>query len=130
VLLESGAAASVSAPTNVGTGEAHDEKIELSKLIDLLNQRFGTDFKPSDQLFFDSICEDALADDDWCQTALANAMENSGFVFRERLETLFIERMDQSEAITARFMNDEAFRIDLSWYLLEDVYQRIRSGQH
>jgi len=52
-------------------------------------------------------------------------MENFGFVFRKRLETLFIERMDQNEAITARFMNDEAFRIDLSQHLLEDVYQRI-----
>jgi hypothetical protein len=37
-------------------------EIELSKLIDILNERFGTEFKPGDQLFFDSICEDALAD--------------------------------------------------------------------
>lgn len=57
-------------------------------------------------------------------------MENFGFVFRKRLETLFIERMDQNEAITAGFMNDEAFRIDLSQHLLEDVYQRIRSGKN
>jgi hypothetical protein len=36
--------------------------IELSKLIDILNERFGTDFKPADQLFLDSIREDAVAD--------------------------------------------------------------------
>ena len=32
------------------------------QLIDILNERFGTDFKPADQLFFDSIREDAVAD--------------------------------------------------------------------
>lgn len=36
----------------------------LLQLIDLLNERFGTDFKPVDQLFLESIREDALADPD------------------------------------------------------------------
>jgi type I restriction enzyme, R subunit len=36
----------------VGTGH-EDEKIKLSELINLLNERFGTDFTHADQLFFD-----------------------------------------------------------------------------
>ena len=36
--------------------------MELSELIDVLNERFGTDFKPADQLFLDSVKEEALAD--------------------------------------------------------------------
>ena len=52
----------VSGPLEVGTGVIHGEKIELSKLIDILNERFGTDFKPGDQLFFESIKEDAVAE--------------------------------------------------------------------
>ena len=34
----------------VGTGAAQEEQVELSRLIDILNDRFGTDFKPADQL--------------------------------------------------------------------------------
>ena len=32
-------------------------KVPLSQLIDIVNQRFGTDFNQADQLFFDQIVE-------------------------------------------------------------------------
>lgn len=79
--LEKGADGEVSGPSEVGTGVPHGEIIELSKLIDLLNERFGTDFKPGDQLFFESIKEDAMANPVIRQAALANSVENFGFVF-------------------------------------------------
>ncbi|MEM7602180.1 MAG: type I restriction endonuclease, partial [Verrucomicrobiota bacterium] len=43
-------------PTDVGTGQ-EDQEIRLSELIDILNERFGTDFTQADQLFFDQIQE-------------------------------------------------------------------------
>ena len=85
-------------------------EIELSKLIDILNERFGTEFKPGDQLFFDSIREDAVADTNLRQAAIANTMENFGYVFRKALEGLFIDRMEQNEEITAKFMNEKDFQ--------------------
>ncbi|HEY3740523.1 MAG TPA: hypothetical protein VGL53_11800 [Bryobacteraceae bacterium] len=39
-------------PTAVGTGTAKDAKVELSRLIDTINDRFGTDFTQADELFF------------------------------------------------------------------------------
>ena len=62
ISLESGKPEVASGPTAVGTGIARGEEIELSKLIDSLNERFGTEFKPGDQLFSDLVCEDAVAD--------------------------------------------------------------------
>ncbi|MCK4651976.1 MAG: type I restriction endonuclease subunit R, partial [Methanosarcinales archaeon] len=84
----------ISGPTSVGTGISHEEKIELSQLIDILNERFGTEFKPADQLFLDSIREDAAADTTLRQAAMANTMENFGYVFLKALEGLFIDRID------------------------------------
>jgi len=127
IKLEEGKAEPVSGPTSVGTGMAHGDKIELSKLIDILNERFGAEFKPGDQLFFDSIREDAMADRNLRQAALANTMENFGYVFRKALEGLFIDRMEQNEEITAKFMNEEQFRKLVSQYLLKEVYEQIRS---
>ena len=49
--LYKGKAGEISGPTEVGTGISHEEIIELSQLIDIINDRFGTDFKPADQLF-------------------------------------------------------------------------------
>ncbi|MBN1459783.1 MAG: type I restriction endonuclease subunit R [Armatimonadetes bacterium] len=127
IVMESGAGYEVSGPTSVGTGVAHGEEIELSRLIDILNERFGTEFKPGDQLFFDSIREDAMADSSLRQAALANTMENFGYVFRKALEDLFIDRMDQNEDITAKFMNEDGFREAVSQHLLREVYERIRN---
>jgi len=120
----------VSGPTAVGTGVARGEEIELSRLIDILNERFGTEFKPGDQLFFDSIREDAVSDSNLRQAALANTMENFGYVFRKALEGLFIDRMDQNEELTAKFMNEDQFREIVSRHLLKQVYEQIRTTEN
>jgi len=129
IKLEPGKGGEVAGPVGVGTGEAHSEDIELSRLIDILNERFGTEFKPGDQLFFDSICEDAMADSTLREAALANTMENFGYVFLKALEGLFIERMDQNEEITAKFMNEGPFREAVSRHLLKTVYEQIRAEE-
>ncbi|MHB0928821.1 MAG: type I restriction enzyme subunit R domain-containing protein [Candidatus Nanopelagicales bacterium] len=127
IQLEVGKGGEVPGPTAVGTGIARGEQIELSKLIDILNERFGTDFKPADQLFLDSIREDAVADAGIRQAAMANTMENFGYVFLKALEGLFIDRMEQNEDITARFINDKDFQDVVGKHLLRTVYEQIRS---
>ena len=127
--LESGKGGEVAGPVAVGSRAAHAEKIELSQLINILNERFGTEFKPGDQLFLESIREDALADPEIRQAALANTMENFGYVFLKALEGLFIDRMEQNEDITARFMNDPEFQDIVGKHLLNKVYEQVRSEQ-
>jgi len=117
----------VSGPTEVGTGVARGEKIELSRLIDILNEKLGTEFKPGDQLFFDSLEEDAVADTSLQQAAFANTMENFGYVFKDAVEDLFIDRMEQNEEIAAKFFNEDKFKNIVFGYLLKRVYERIRS---
>jgi type I restriction enzyme R subunit len=127
--LEPGVGGEVAGPVEVGSRAARDSTIGLSQLIDILNERFGTDFKPGDQLFLESIREDAAADPEIRQAALANTMENFGYVFLKALEGLFIDRMEQNEDITARFMNDQAFQELVGKHLLEKVYQQVRQEQ-
>ena len=127
--LKKGKPGEVSGPTSVGTGAGKDSQIDLSQLIDILNERFGTDFKPADQLFLDSIREDAVANETLRQAALANTMENFGYVFLKSLEDLFIERMGQNEDITARFMNEDDFKRLVGQHLLKQVYEQINAKQ-
>ncbi len=119
----------ISGPTSVGTGVSHEEMIELSQLIDILNERFGTEFKPVDQLFFDSIREDATADTTLREAAMVNTMENFGYVFLKALEGLFIDRMDQNEEITAKFMNEREFQKVVGQDLLKKLYEQIRADE-
>ena len=41
---------------------------------------------------------------------MANPMENFGYIFFKKLEDLFIDRMEQNEDITAKFMNEKQFK--------------------
>jgi type I restriction enzyme R subunit len=127
ITLDAGKGGEVSGPVSVGTAEAKGPKIGLSELIEILNERFGTEFKPGDQLFFDSIKEDALADSGLRQAAMANTMENFGYVFLKALEGLFIDRMDQNEEITAKYMNDKEFKDAVGQHLLKQVYEKMRA---
>jgi type I restriction enzyme R subunit len=129
IVLEAGEGGEVAGPTSVGTGISHEEKIKLSRLIDIINERFGTDFKPADELFFNQIREEAVADESLRQAATANPIDNFKFVFDKALEDLIIDRMEQNEDIFARFMNDQEFKQVISGNLLRQVYDQIRAGQ-
>ena len=127
IALSPGKNEPVSGPLAVGTGKERENPIELSRLIDLLNERFGTEFTSGDQLFFDSIMEDALSDDVIRQAAQANTIDNFGFVFHKALEGFFIDRMEQNENLTAQFLNERRFREAVSQYMIHDIYKRIRT---
>ncbi len=125
--LKAGESATVHGLTAVGTGKSSDTEVELSQLIDLINDRFGTDFKPVDELFFNQIREEAVADEKLREAATANTVENFRFVFEKALEGLFIDRMEQNEELFARYMNDTDFQRIVAEHLLRQVYNQIRA---
>ena len=128
IALTLGEAGVVTGPTAVGTSKNEDPTVELSRLIDVINDRFGTDFKPADELFFKQVREEASASEELKQAAAANTVENFRFVFEKALEGIFIDRMEQNEELFARYMNDKDFRRIVEETLRKDVYQRLREG--
>ncbi len=113
-------------PAEVGSGAAREEAVPLSRLIDIVNERFGTDFNQADQLFFDQIVEAAVADDGLREAAAANPEDKFELVFRSLLERLFVERIDQNEEIFIRFMNDKAFQKVVTTLTAAETYRRLR----
>jgi type I restriction enzyme R subunit len=125
--LKEGTARALDGPTEVGSGLVREEPVLLSRLIDLVNERFGTDFNQADQLFFDQIVEAAITDESLRQAAAVNPGDKFELVFKNLLETLFVERMDQNEDIFARFMNDKAFQRIVTGWLSSEAYKRLRA---
>lgn len=128
ISLRAGEGGAVYGPSEVGTGAERDEKIELSRLIDVINERFGTQFTPADELFFEQVREDALADEELRQAAQANTLDNFRYVFDKALEGFFIDRMEQNEELFARFMNAPEFRRLVEEHLGRRVYEQIKAG--
>ena len=124
--LSDGEARALDGPSEVGSGAVRERPLPLSQLIDIVNERFGTNFNRADQLFFDQIVEAAVGDDDLRRAAAANPEERFGLVFGNLLDRLFIERMDQNEDIIVRYMNDERFRQSVSEWMASEAYRRLR----
>jgi len=112
-------------PNAVGTTVLRENAVALSEVIDIINNRFGTDFNQADQLFFDQIIEAATNSAELQQAAQVNSADKFSLLFNRLLETLFVERMEQNEEIFARYMNDAAFQKLLSNLLGTEVYQRL-----
>ena len=127
--LAEGDARALDGPTEVGSGAARETPEPLSRLIDVVNDRFGTDFNDADQLFFDQIVEAALADDTLRESAAVNPEDKFELVFGTLIERLFTERMDQNEEIFIRYMNDEPFHRVVSRWMATEAYRRLRPGE-
>jgi type I restriction enzyme R subunit len=111
ISLAAGEWAPVFGPSAVGTRKDKDEEEHLSRIIDVLNERYGTDeFTESDQLFFEQVITEAREDKDVQQRARANPFENFSIAFRETVRNLMIDRMDANSEIVSRYLNDEEFR--------------------
>jgi type I restriction enzyme R subunit len=123
--LQEGKAYPLDGPSEVGGGAVREEGIPFSRLIDMINKRFGTDFNEADQLFFDQIVEEAIMDDSLQQAAQVNPVEKFQLVFRQVLESLFIDRMEMNEELFAKFMNDKEFRGLVAKGLGQRVYARL-----
>ena len=113
-------------PTDIGTAGAKDEEVTLSSLIDLLNERFGTDFTEADRLFFDQIRASAEQDQNIAEAARANNFANFASYLESILDELFIARMEGNEEIFDRVMTDTEFRSVAHRHLAHEIFRRVR----
>lgn len=125
--LNTGDAKPLKGPSDVGTGQ-EDQKIKLSELIDILNERFGTNFTQADQLFFDQIQEEAIESDALRKAAAANSKDDFRYVFEKAFEGLVIDRMEGNEEIFGKLMGDGEFRKLAVEHLLHKVYGALKAA--
>ena len=127
--LKEGYAQPLDGPTSVGTAVIRETAVKLSQLINIVNERFGTDFNQADKLFFDQIIEAASLSEELQQAAKVNSADKFTLLLNRFLESLFVERMDQNEAIFARYMNDESFKKVVADWLTKEIYSKLNAGK-
>jgi type I restriction enzyme R subunit len=116
----------VKSPSEVGTGKAEDEKAPLSEIIEVLNERFGTQFSEEDRLFFAQIKERACKSEKVIQTAMANPLDKFELGVRKLIEGLMIERMVENDKIVTRYMADQAFQGSAFPLLAREIFEAVR----
>ena len=112
-----------------GIRMSKEEEAALSEIIDVLNDRFGTEFSEGDKLFFDQIEAELIADIGLRQQAQSNTMENFKFGFDDIFMDKLIGRMDQNQDIFTKMMDDNDFGRIVKSYMLKQVYEQLRNGK-
>jgi type I restriction enzyme, R subunit len=113
-------------PTQVGTRQAKEVQVPLSEIIQVLNEKFGTEFTKADQLLFDQFIQEAKQDQEVVERALANPLDNFELAMKPKVEGLMMDRMDQNQDIVNRYLNDAAFQSAAFKAIVKQIYSEIR----
>lgn len=129
ISLNQGYAKPLDGPREVGSGMVREENVALSRLIDIINQRFGGELNDADQLFFDQIAEAASQNESLQRAAEVNSLDKFQLVFRQVLESLFIERMELNDELFADYMTKPDLQELVSKWLGAQVYDQLNRAQ-
>ena len=114
-----------------GAGRRHDPDMEpLSQIVELLNDRYGTNLGEADQLLFDQFEETWAADPALADQARNNTLDNFKLVFGPKFLDTVVTRMDANEAIFKRVLDDEDFRQVLADFYVRKMYSRLRRPEN
>ena len=128
ISLREGEPEGVKSPTDVGTGKAKDEKVPLSEIIKVLNERFGTNFTDEDRFFFEQIREKAVNDEQVIKLRRANPFDKFQLGLRHLIEDLMVARMADNDKIVTRYMDDKDFGSAAFSVLSKAIYESIPSS--
>lgn len=118
-------------PSFRGDGKGTQQELELkhlSSIVQLLNDRFGTDLTDVDKLLLDQFEESWVADSDLADQARNNTIENFGLVFDRKFLQTIVTRVDANDEIYKKILDDEDFRATLGEFYLRKVYRRLNEG--
>lgn len=129
ITLQPGDKEPVSGPSALGTGEVRPPTVEpLSQIIDVLNDTFGTDFKPEDKLLFDQVMGDLSRDEELTEQAQTNTIDQYKYAFEPKALEAFITRMQRNQGISSQFMNNPEFRALVMDWMMQELFNRSQSS--
>ena len=129
IFLEKDGESTLHPITEAGTKKEKEELARLSEIIEILNNKFGTDFTDADKYFFTQIEEELVADEKLSEQAKSNSIDNFKFGFEDTFLNKLIERMDSNQDIFTKIMDDKSFGDVVKEWMLFKVYNRLNEMQ-
>lgn len=112
--------------TEAGISRGKGEKDKLSNIINLLNEKYGTDFTDADRLYFEQIEQALYENEELKIRAKNNPIENFKYAFDEVFIQTLIDRMDANQEIFDKIMGNSEFKEDVKNWLTKKIYERFK----
>jgi type I restriction enzyme R subunit len=112
-----------------GKGAQQEFDMErLSSIVEVLNERFGTDLTDVDKLLLDQFEESWVADGELADQAKSNSLENFRLVFDRKFLQTIVTRVGANDEIYKKILDDKEFAATLGEFYLRKVYERLRQS--
>jgi len=113
--------------TEAGLPREKDDEdlIKLTEIINVINDRFSTDFADADRLFLDQVEEDIYQNEKIMTQAKVNSKENFKYPFSEELLDMVMERMERNEDFASKFIENKDIRKKLEDYYISRIYKKL-----
>jgi type I restriction enzyme R subunit len=97
-----------------GTGKLHEPEAEpLSVIIEKLNERYGTNFDPTDRLFYDAVFEKLTQRPDIQQAAAANSQDTFKLVLEKEAMSGVLDQLGVSEDMALAYVDNKDMQADV-----------------
>jgi type I restriction enzyme R subunit len=110
--------------TEAGISRPKEERDRLSSILNLLNDKYGTEFTDADRLYFEQIEQALFENDELKLRAQSNPIENFKYAFEEVFIQTLIDRMKDNEEIFDNIMENQEFKTDVKDWLTKKIYKR------
>ena len=114
--------------TEAGIKRGKEEKAALSEIIDVLNDRFGTEFEEADRLFFEQIETELMQDAKLQTQARVNKLDTFKYAFEEIFIDKLIDRMDQNQEIFEKIIEDQSFGGLVKELMMKKIFEQLNAG--
>jgi len=119
----------LSGTTEAGLKRAKDEEALLSEIINVLNDRFGTEFEEADKLFFEQIEAELMEDETLQSQAKVNKIDTFKYAFEDLFITKLIDRIDQNQEIFEKILEDKVFGDFVKKLMMKKVYKKMNESK-
>lgn len=123
--LQKGEEGKISGTLEAGLKRDKDEEALLSEIINLLNDRFGTEFEEADKLFFEQIEAELMEDLTLHTQARVNEIDTFKFAFNDKFIDTLINRMDQNQEIFEKILEDKMFGDLVKELMMKKIFKKM-----
>lgn len=123
--LQKGEDGELSGTSEAGLKRSKDEKAFLSEIINVLNDRFGTEFEEADKLFFEQIEAELMDDATLQMQAKVNKIDTFKFAFNDKFIDTLISRMDQNQEIFEKILEDKMFGDLVKELMMKKIFKKM-----
>lgn len=125
--LQKGEEGALSGILEAGLAGIKEDEALLSEIINVLNDRFGTEFEEADKLFFDQIEAELMADETLQTQARVNKIDTFKFAFNDKFIDKLIGRMDQNQDIFEKILEDKVFGDLVKELMMKKIYKNLNA---